>query len=198
MSGGHERDRYVVTVGVTVQRGDVVPVRFGKWGGRPHWEMDLRYLGSDQFGEWLGSPAGMPMRRPGMSTRTDAECAFLVPRAADFVASFNGRGVPTAIYVDVTDRPHWDGGTVRAVDLDLDVVKKWEGTVLVDDEDEFAEHQAELGYPADVVDAAQRSCDALVAAIAGGVEPWATVGHRWCAEAVQLELAPLPAWAEQH
>ena len=52
-----------------MERGDVVPVRFGKWGGRPHWEMDLRYLGSDGFGDWLGSPAGMPMRRPGMDDR---------------------------------------------------------------------------------------------------------------------------------
>jgi uncharacterized protein len=157
----------------------------------------MRYLGSDEFGEWLGSPAGMPMRRPGWTTRTDAECAFLVPRDADFVASFNGRGVPTAIYVDVTDQPRWEGDTVRAVDLDLDVVKAWDGTLLVDDEGEFAEHQVEYGYPAEVVDAAQRSCDALVAAIANGEEPWATVGHDWCAQAVDLPLAPLPAWAEQ-
>ena len=180
-----------------MERGDVVPVRFGKWGGRPHWEMDLRYLGSDGFGDWLGSPAGMPMRRPGMTTRTDAECAFLVPHAGDFVASFNGPGVPTAIYVDVTDTPAWDGNTVRAVDLDLDVVKAWDGMVLVDDEEEFAEHQVQLGYPPEVVDAAQRSCDALVAAISGGEEPWATVGHAWCAQAAELTLAPLPDWAQE-
>ena len=179
-----------------MERGDVVPVRFAKWGGRPHWEMDLRYLGSDRFGDWLGSPAGMPMRRPGWTTRTDAECAFLVPRDADFVASFNGHGVPTAIYVDVTDRPWWDGDTVRAVDLDLDVVQAWDGTLLVDDEDEFAEHQVEYGYPPEVVVAARRSCDAVVAAIARAEEPWATIGPSWCAKAVDLPLAPLPAWAE--
>ena len=179
-----------------MQRGDVVPVRFAKWGGRPHWEMDLRYLGSDRFGDWLGSPAGMPMRRPGWTTRTHTECAFLVPREADFVASFNGRGVPTAIYVDVTDRPWWDGDTVRAVDLDLDVVHAWDGTLLVDDEDEFAEHQLEFGYPRQVVDAARRSCEAVVTAIARADEPWASVGHAWCAQAVNLPLAPLPAWAE--
>ena len=187
-------------------------MRFGKWGGRPHWEMDLRYLGADQFGDWLGSPAGMPMRRPGWTTRTDAECAFLVPMQGDFVASFNGRGVPTAIYVDVTDTPHWDGETVRAVDLDLpawrrgpDVVKAWDGTLLVDDEDwaharqggEFAEHQVQYGYPPEVVDAAQRSCDDLVTAIAGDQEPWASVGHAWCAQAADLPLAPLPDWADR-
>lgn len=178
-----------------VERGQVVPMRFGKWGGHPHWEMDVRYLGSDEFGDWLGSPAGMPMRRPGMESWTDAESAYLVPRDQDFVAAFNGRGVPVAIYVDVTDRPWWDGTTMRAVDLDLDVVKGWDGSVIVDDEDEFADHQVELGYPAEVVVAAQASCDALVAAITAGLEPWATVGHAYAAQARELELAPLPAWA---
>jgi hypothetical protein len=178
-----------------VERGDVVAVRFGKWGGRPHWEMDARYLGSDDFGDWLGSPAGMPMRRPGWTTATDAECALFVPAVGDYVASFNGPDVPTAIYVDVTDRPRWDADTLRAVDLDLDVIKKWDGTLLVDDEDEFAEHQVQYGYPVEVVEAAQRSCDAVVAAIAGGREPWAGVGHAWAALAASLPLAPLPAWA---
>jgi protein associated with RNAse G/E len=82
------------------------------------------------------------------------------------------------------------------VDLDLDVVRAWDGTLLVDDEDEFAEHQVRYGYPAEVVVAARKSCDALVAAIARAEEPWATIGHAWCAQAVDLPLAPLPAWAE--
>ncbi len=111
------------------------------------------------------------------------------------MASFNGRDVPTAIYVDVTDCPRWDGNTVRAVDLDLDVIKRWDGTLLVDDEDEFAEHQVQYGYPAEVVDAAQRSCDALVASIVGGEEPWVSVGHAWAALGATQPLAPLPAWA---
>ena len=68
---------------------------------------------------------------------------------------------------------------LRAVDLDLDVIRlpdplppvesaPWDvppagpGEVFVDDEDEFAEHQVLYGYPADVVAAAQASCDALV------------------------------------
>jgi hypothetical protein len=43
---------------------------------------------------------------------------------------------------------------------------------------------------------ADRSCDDLVTAIAGEQEPWASVGHAWCAQAVDLPLAPLPDWAE--
>jgi hypothetical protein len=157
--------------------------------------MDLRFLGADEFGVWLGSPAGMPMRRPGMETVTEAECAFCIPHDGDFVASFNGPRVRTAIYVDITDTPRWDDRTVRAVDLDLDVIQRWDGTVLVDDEDEFAEHRVEYGYPAEVVAAAQASCEGVVAAIAAGREPWSNVGHRWAAQALEVPLAPFPAWA---
>ncbi len=64
--------------------------------------------------------------------------------------------------------------------------------VLVDDEDEFAEHQLELGYPPAVVNAAQR-----VTAIGDGQEPWASIGHAWRAQAVDLALTPLPGWADE-
>ena len=178
-----------------VQPGDVVPVRFGKWGGRPHWEMDLRYLGTDEFGVWLGSPAGMPMRRPGRESWTDAEFAMLVPRSGEFVASFNGAGVSDAIYVDITDRPVLEDDGLRAVDLDLDVVLPYAGELYVDDEDEFEEHRVEYGYPPHVVTAAQASCEAVVAAITGGREPWVSVGHTWAARAAGQPLAPLPPWA---
>lgn len=53
-------------------------------------------------------------------------------------------------------------------------------------------------YPAEIISAAQASCDAIVAAILAGEEPWATVGHRWSAVAAQVPLAPLPTWARTH
>ena len=31
----------------------------------------------------------------------------------------------------------------------------------------------------------------------GADEPWASVGHAWCARAVDLPLAPLPDWAKR-
>ena len=51
------------------------------------------------------------------------------------------------------------------IDLDLDVVKKRDGTVYVDDEDEFAEHQVQFGYPRSTIEAAQKECDWLVQAV---------------------------------
>jgi protein associated with RNAse G/E len=62
------------------------------------------------------------------------------------------------LYVDITTPPVWHGDLVTAVDLDLDVIRRFDGTWFVDDEDEFAEHQVSYGYPADVVAAAEAEC----------------------------------------
>jgi len=62
----------------------------------------------------------------------------------------------------------WHGSTVRSVDLDLDVVRRLDDTVFIDDEDEFVEHQVELGYPAEIIALAESAC----AEVARLVEKW--------------------------
>ncbi len=169
------------------QVGDVVEVRFTKWGERPHWELDLRYLGADEHGHWLGGPRGFPLHRPGVALASRTDVAMLIPAGQAWIARFNGPGHHACdIYVDVTTVPDWEGATVRAVDLDLDVYRALDGSVLVDDEDEFAEHQARYRYPPDIVALAERSCAELAAAIGAGEEPWASVGHRWVEVASQV------------
>ena len=64
--------------------------------------------------------------------------------------------MPIDLYVDMTTPPAWDGDVLRAVDLDLDVVRGRTGRVWVDDEDEFAAHRGPYGYPTAVVDLALR------------------------------------------
>ncbi len=54
-----------------------------------------------------------------------------------------------------------------------------EGHLYVDDEDEFAQHQVELGYPEEVVALAERWRDRVFAAVAAGDEPFGSVGHAW-------------------
>ena len=73
------------------------------------------------------------------------------------------------------------------VDLDLDVVLTRAGHLFVDDEDEFAEHQVELGYPAEVVALAERWRDLVLSAVAAGDEPFGTVGHEWLRRAGERE-----------
>jgi protein associated with RNAse G/E len=85
----------------------------------------------------------------------------------------------------VTTRPTLVDDTVRAVDLDLDVVRWRDGRVEVLDEDEFAEHQVQLGYPAELITQARRTCDWLVEAVSSRTEPFGQAGAAWLARAQQ-------------
>ena len=68
--------------------------------------------------------------------------------------------------------PAWDGGVVRSVDLDLDVIQGVTGRVWVDDEDEFADHRVRFAYPPDVVAAALASANWVERAVRDGHAPF--------------------------
>jgi len=167
--------------------GDPVRLEMSKWGDRPHWEFDARWLGTDEHGDWIGIPTGTAMSRPGMRVVTTNDQVGLSPAPGitdgddSWVATFHGPGGAhgVSVYVDIATPPTWDGATVRMVDLDLDVVRRDDGTHYVDDEDEFAEHHVTLGYPEHVVAAAARSCEHVLAAMTAGQPPYDGTHERW-------------------
>ena len=63
------------------------------------------------------------------------------------------------------------------------------GEVFVDDEDEFAEHQVAYGYPADVVEAAQASCDRVFAAVRARQAPYDGTARVWLDRLAELTRA---------
>jgi hypothetical protein len=160
---------------------DEVRVAFAKWGGRPHWEYAALRLGEDEHGTWLGVPAGTLMTRPGAEFSADVHQVALLPHSA-YVATFYAPGgtAPCDTYVDISTVPLQDRGRVTAFDLDLDVVRGWTGRVWVDDEDEFADHRVRFGYPAEVVELAVGSCEAVRRAVTASRAPFdATTSRRW-------------------
>ncbi|WP_243056682.1 DUF402 domain-containing protein [Nocardioides sp. SR21] len=166
--------------------GDPVRVVMTKWVDRPHWEFDCHVLGSDEHGDWLGIPAGTAMARPGATyVAPTAQVGLVPPPGPDaergWLATFHAEGGPVRVYVDITTPPQWDGLVLRAVDLDLDVVRGNTGRVWVDDEDEFADHRVRFGYPDEVSAAAMRSCDRVHAAVAAGTAPYDGSAARWLA-----------------
>lgn len=169
------------------ERGDPVRIEMEKWGSRRHWHIPGRWLGADEHGDWVGFPVGSEFDRPGVRSVTTNLQVGLVPHAdpADgenwWLGTFHGPGgrLGVAVYVDIATPPVWDGGVVRTVDLDLDVIRRADGEVYVDDEDEFAEHQVSLGYPADVVAAARRSCDEVLAAVTSRRPPYDGSHRPW-------------------
>ena len=102
------------------------------------------------------------------------------------MATFHRAPSHVWVYVDMTTPPVWDGATVRAVDLDLDVIRGRDGDVVVDDEDEFAEHQVAFGYPPEVVALAEASRDQVRAAILAERAPYDGSHEPWLAALARL------------
>jgi len=169
---------------VALTRGDAVRLEMTKWGDTPHWEMDGVYLGHDAAGDWLGFPRGTHMSRPGLSLTTENDQVGLVPAPGTAVgrawlATFHGPGGIVWTYVDMTTIPEWEGRTVRAVDLDLDVIEALDHSVYVDDQDEFDEHRVELGYPREVVDLAMVTRDLVLTAVRDKIPPFDGSAAPW-------------------
>lgn len=131
--------------------GAAIRVVLTKWGDRPHWVIPGTLLGADAHGDWLAFPAGTRMARPGRSFDSPNHQVGLVPASGAWLATFHAPGGDVDCYVDMTTAPRWRGADVVAVDLDLDVIRGLDGEVVIDDEDEFADHRREYGYPDDVV-----------------------------------------------
>lgn len=162
-----------------------IEVRYSKWGGIDHWHFVMDVLGQDEHGWWFFGRAGMPIQRGAEPVlRQQQDFALLVPAEGCWTACFNADG-DLEIYADVTTRPELSPDQVTAVDLDLDVVRYRDGRVAVLDEDEFAEHQVGLGYPAELIDQARASCDWLVGAVSARREPFGQTGAAWLARAQQ-------------
>lgn len=162
-----------------------VRVVYRKFDGSLHWHLTMQYLGEDEHGVWLGMRANGFMRK-GDEPEVPLPYANvgLVPRAQWWTAWFNGEPQRVEVYCDITTIPEWIGpGEVTMVDLDLDVARsRADGSVHLLDEDEFADHQRLYGYPADVIENAQRAARWLMAAVGDGTEPFAGNYRRWLAQ----------------
>ena len=126
-----------------------------KWDGSPHWRHECVYLGADEWGDWIGQPAGWHSARPGAQFFAPGPNVTLVPPQADFALTVN-RDHPTGvrIYIDLGWDVRWSDDPLLAtgIDMDLDVVRvEGERGTWVDDRDEWAEHSVRYAYPAEVM-----------------------------------------------
>jgi len=157
---------------------DVVHIDFRKYPDEPHWQYEMRRLTADEFGMWLWAPAGTITRRGNEPATTSASLfVTLIGDDAWYSAIWNAAG-KYEVYVDINTPARWNGDSVRMVDLDLDVVRyREDGRVAVLDEDEFADHQRSLGYPAQYVDGARSAAAGVFVALSSGSEPFGDVGR---------------------
>jgi uncharacterized protein len=162
---------------------DDVRVAYTKYDGSLHWNMTMTWLGEDEYGVWTGAgPANTWRRGDGAPTEVGHSHVLLFPRDVWWTASFNTEPARTEIYCDISSPVRWlTPREVTMVDLDLDVVRRRDGEVVLLDEDEFAEHQVKYHYPDDVIAASLESAAWLQVALADGTEPFATVYRSYLA-----------------
>lgn len=158
--------------------GAVVWVERRKYPDVPHRGHFSHYPGEDEHGMWFQTAASEPIRR-GSDVLFVAETRmlFCAPRDEAWLASFPTSG-PFELYVDIVDRVEHGSASIQMVDLDLDIVRYRTGGVEMLDEDEFARHQAEFGYPAALIEHAIVTAQRVMASVISGDEPF---GGRWAA-----------------
>lgn len=157
-------------------------IEYTKWDGRLHWHFDADVLGEDEHGLWARVPKGRVLQRGDVQRVQSDGFVMLVPVAGNWIAAFYTAETPGRdghVYIDVTDQPRRDGDVVRAIDLDLDVIRLPDGEVILDDEDEFKEHCTLFGYPADTISTCEATARDLLAAVTNRDEPFGIASERW-------------------
>ncbi len=168
-----------------------VRIDFRKYPDAMHWQLDMHRLGADEHGQWLWAPTGTPYRCGDEPLTYFTRLAVkLVPPTGWWTAIWNADGDP-AFYVDIVSPPQWHGHPTEArrvtmVDLDLDVVGRRNGDIVIVDEDEFAEHQVTLGYPPYLVDGARIAAARVYNDALSGAEPFGATASMWLERAAAL------------
>ena len=159
---------------------DSVTVQFYKYGGALHWGIETARLGEDGWGVWLSYPRGAE-RWKGHDVRSPNPHAAVVcvPHDDWWLLHYSPGHPNISHFIDVNTPGEWSSGRVELIDLDLDVVVNADGSVEIDDEDEFALHQLELGYTDDLIERARNTADRLFLDVTAGSEPFFATAEGW-------------------
>lgn len=161
--------------------GDAVTVRAYKYDERPYrrWAGRLR----ERTADWVVLDATFGPEVEGRSPFFAGDRAleyFYLDRGYNVIAGYAPGGDLRACYCNIC-RPATlaltaEGPEVRFVDLDIDVLVRPDGACVVTDEDEFAQHARQYGYPPEVREGARAAVAALLAAVRERRPPFDTIG----------------------
>jgi protein associated with RNAse G/E len=163
-----------------------------KWGGHPHYRGPMYHLGDDEHGSWLWGWAGREVYRGAeLAFVTEVDSLTVITPRAWWTAHWWLGHPDVELYVNIDTPAEWDGDQVVAVDLDLDVIRYNDGRVTIVDEDEFALHQVQLGYPRDLIAAARTAADHAYDLLLRNEPPFdGEAARRWAMRAREMTLGP--------
>ena len=162
--------------------GGTIVVQYFKYSGDLHWRHDMVYLGRDEYGTWLGGPAGTTVQRGHEPAKLwPSPFVQLIAPGQWWTMFFNGdHSDDYRVYVDVITPATWPtSDRVEMADLDLDVVLHHDRSVELLDEDEFLAHAELFAYPDSLIDRARMAAAELMLAVEAMAEPFGQAGERW-------------------
>jgi hypothetical protein len=147
---------------------------------RPHGTQAWEYVASDTdgFGQWLYLPRGAAWTAPHDRGVLPFDVLALVAPTRPWVAWWCDDGADRRIEIDVCLPPVEVDAGWSFVDLELDVMLHADGSLVVEDEDEFAD--ARLAGHIDPATAAlaEAACTDAVALLGSRGEPFGEAGWR--------------------
>lgn len=176
---------------------------FRKWPDTPHWHCHLFELGADEHGRWFFLPRGSNTQRGAGPLRSYPGATLkLLPPDGRYLAGFSSRDQQLDVYVDVCANPRSTPGRLRLVDVDLDVVRHWDGHCQIIDRDELEENRRRFGYPAKLVESAEATAGEVLELLRHRREPFNRVGASRLQEAMAQdwpvnELPALPTYDDR-
>lgn len=159
-----------------------VTVQFLKNPDHIHWGFDAIWLGEDEWGEWIGLPTGTACWKGDEAhSPTPGNAVFCAPRDAWWHLHYNGDNHPKySHFVDIVTPRVWvSENRYEMIDLDLDVAMHRDGTIEVQDEDEFEIHQVRYGYSPEMVRQAETTTRQIVDSLDQRQEPFFEVAATW-------------------
>ena len=163
---------------------DRVLVDWRKWPDTAYRQTVMVRLGEDDHGTWLFAARGTATSYAGHDPAPlPVDFLTLVPSGpASWIATWMSGNdeIDIDLYVDIVLPARWSTRDhLEVVDLDLDVIRRRNGEVILDDEDELELHATTLGYPSHVVATARATAAEVLGAVRDGRTPFGRPPDRW-------------------
>lgn len=159
-----------------------ISIQSTKYDGSLHYNYPAMLVRKDTDLVIAYTPPGMPVKsyRGAMTTANHSLQLFWADRPYNLHVNWYADWQPRTHYINIASAATWHDGAIRFIDLDLDVIwRAATGEVILDDEDEFLEHQVRFGYPADLIAQTWRGCDEVRALIARCEYPFDGSLYAW-------------------
>ncbi|MDQ3707920.1 MAG: DUF402 domain-containing protein [Actinomycetota bacterium] len=149
------------------------PVATTKFGGSLHYRFAAQAVERSADRLVLFSPAGTPCDSYRGRLAFPLHELWVNWRNRDWnlIVQWTADWRPHCEYVNIGLPSTWDDGTLRFVDLDLDVLRHPDGGVALDDAAEFAENQLRYAYPPHVIARAEAAAATVLALARAGSSP---------------------------